>query len=83
MQSLESLIFFSGDCRKILEIYRLTILNTDTNRIFPIPLRLCTYLLDINSLKNNSAVSRSGYLYGVNQIFSLANALLYKLKVLL
>ena len=35
----------------------------------------CTYLWGIHSLKNNSAVSRSGYLYRVNQKYSLANAL--------
>ena len=35
---------------------------------------LCTGFWGIDSLKNNSAVSRSGYLYGVNQKYSLVNA---------
>ena len=57
-----------------LEIYRLakflTLMQTE---FFQYLSRLCTYLWGINSLKSNSAVSKSGNLYGVNQNFPLAN----------
>ena len=49
------------------------ILNTNTE-FFQYLSRLCTYLWGIRSLKSTSAVSRSSYLYGVNQKFPLANA---------
>ena len=63
-----------------LEIYRLakfiTLIQTEFSQYLS---RLCTYHWDIGSFKNNSAVSRSGYLYGVNPKCSLANAFfLYK-----
>ena len=47
--------------------------------------RLHAYLWDIQRLKNNSAVSRSGRFYRVNQKFSLTNTFVVfsKLKVLL
>ena len=64
-----------------LEIYRLakflTLIQTE---FFQYLSRLCTYLWGIHSLKNNSAVSRSGYLYGVNQKFSLGNAFFVIIK---
>ena len=41
-------------------------------------LRFCTYLWDTHSLKNNFAVSKSGYLHEVNQKCSLANAFFSK-----
>ena len=65
-----------------LEIYRLakfiTLIQTE---FFQYLSRLCTYHWGIGSLKNNSAVSRSGYLYGVNQKCSLANAFFSLQKV--
>ena len=64
-----------------LEIYRLAkFLALIQKQFFQYPSRLCAYLWGINSLKNNSAVSRSGYLYGVNQKFSLGNAFFVIIK---
>ena len=64
-----------------LEIYRLakfiTLIQTE---FFQYLSRLCTYHWGIGSLKNNSAVSRSGYLYGVNQKYSLANTFFLLIK---
>ena len=64
-----------------LEIYRLakfiTLIQTE---FFQYLSRLCTYHWGIGSLKNNSAVSRSGYLYGTNQKYSLANAFFFLIK---
>ena len=58
-----------------LEIYRLAkLLTMILTEFFQNLSRLCTYLWGIHSLKSNSAVSRSGYLYGVNQKYFLANA---------
>ena len=52
------------------------ILNTDTNRIFPTPFNVM-YISLRYSLKTNSVVSRSGYLFGMNKKFSLTNALVF------
>ena len=73
MQTSESLISFFLLVKGAVKFRNLQISkihNTDTNKIFPNRLRLCTYLWDFHSLKNNSAVGRSGCLYGVNQEFS-------------
>ena len=55
------------------------ILNTDAKRIFPIFVEvMCVeYLWTIHSWENNYEVSRSSYLYGVNQKFFLANAFIF------
>ena len=53
------------------------IINTDSKRLFPIFLRLCTYFWHINSLENNYAVSISVYLYRVNQKLSLTSAFVF------
>ena len=61
------------------------IFNTDTSTIILTP-PLCRYiyLWGIHSLKNNSLVSRSGYLYGVSQKFPQQTLLFFsKLRVLL
>ena len=64
-----------------LEIYRLAkFLTLIQTQFFQYPSRLYAYLWGINRLKNNSAVSRSGYLYGVNQKFSLGNAFFVIIK---
>ena len=47
------------------------ILNTDINRIFLIPFKVRYISLRCTYFENNSGVSRSGYLYGVNQKLSL------------
>ena len=64
-----------------LEIYRLAKFSTLTQTVFfQFLSSLCTYLWDIHSLKNNSAVSRSGYfwwLFGLNQNFSLTSAFVF------
>ena len=64
-----------------LEIYRLakfiTLIQTELIQYLS---RFCTYHWGIGSLKNNSAVSRSGYLYGVNQKYSLAKAFFLLIK---
>ena len=56
------------------------ILNTDKNRLLQYLSRLCTYLWGIHCLKNNSAVSRSDCLYGVNQKYSQAKAFSFLIK---
>ena len=76
-------IFFREDGHEVSNLQISKILNTNTNQIFPIPFKVIhIYLWDIHSLKNNTAVSRSGYLYRLNQKFSLTNAFVFfKLKV--
>ena len=83
MQTVEGLFFLEKTAMKFRNLQISKILNTNTNRIFPIPLKVIhIYLWDIHSLKNNAAVSRSGYLYRLNQTFSLTNAFVFfKLKV--
>ena len=56
------------------------ILNTDITEFFQHLSRLCTYLWGIHSLNNNSAVKRSGYLYVVNQKYSLVNVFFFLIK---
>ena len=46
------------------------VLNTDTNRIFPILFKITYISLEMYNLKNNLTVSRSGYLYGVSHKLS-------------
>ena len=75
MQSLGNLIFLVKMDVKFRNLQISKILNTDTNRIFPIPFKVMYILLGYTYLRNNSAVSRSGYLHGVNEKFSLTNAL--------
>ena len=61
-----------------VEIYRLaTFLTPTETEFFQFLSRFCTYVWGIYSLKNNSAVSRSGYLHGLNQQFSLTNAFVF------
>ena len=58
---------------KNLEISK--ILNANTNSFFSSSFQGYVHTFEVNTvLKNNSAVSRYGYLYGVKQKFSLATA---------
>ena len=54
-----------------LEIYSIakfiTVITLIQTESFQFLSRLCTHLWDIHSLINNSAVIRSGYLYGMSQ----------------
>ena len=71
IQTLESLNIFSEDgC----EVY------TDTNRIFPIPFKVMDVSLDKQSLKNDSAVSKTGYLYKGEPKFFLYKCFCFFLK---
>ena len=73
--------FFSEGGREDLEFYRLAkFLTPIQTEFFQYLSRLCTYLWGIHNLKNNSAVQRSTYLYGVNWKFSLANAFFLLIK---
>ena len=75
MQTLKILIFFWWRRPWSLEIYRLAKFLTLVQRqFFQYLSRLCKYVWEIHSLKNTSTVSRSRYLYGVNQKYSLVNA---------
>ena len=62
MQTLESLIFLVKVTVKFRNLQISKILNTDTNRIFPIPFKVM-YVTLRHNFKNNSAVSRSSYLF--------------------
>ena len=61
-----------------LELYRLAkSLAPIQTELFKFLSRLCTYFWNIHNLKNNSSLSRAGYLYRVNQKFSLTNAFVF------
>ena len=68
MQTSESLIFLGKVAVRFRNLQVSKILNTDKNRILPILFKVM-YI----SLRYKYAVSRSSYLYGVNQKYSLAN----------
>ena len=54
------------------------ILNTNANRVFPVAFKIMYISLRcMHSLKNNPAVYGSGYLYEVNQKFSVTNAFVF------
>ena len=76
MQTLEVCFFLVKTVAKLWNLQISKILNTNTNRFFPIPFTVMCILWDIPSLRNSSTVGRSGYfrLFGMNQKFSLKNA---------
>ena len=78
IQSLECLFISWWRQPWSLEIYRLaTFLTPTQTEFFQFLLRFCTYLWGIHSLKSNSAVSRSGYFYGLKQKSSLTKAFVF------
>ena len=74
MQTLESLIFLVKAAVKFRNLQISKILNTDTNKIFPIPFKVMYISLRYTKFEKQFAESRSGYVYRVNQKYSLANA---------
>ena len=83
MQTLQSLItFFVKTVVKFRILQASKILNNNRNKSFPIPFKvMCTFFrCKKQGLKNNCAVIRHGYLYGVNRRYSLTNAIIFLLK---
>ena len=79
--ALESLVFLVKAAVKCWNLQINKILNTIQTEFFQfLSSLLRTYLWDIHNLKNNTTVSRSGYLYGVNSNFSLTNAFCFSLN---
>ena len=73
---LLKVIFFVKAAGKFRNLQINKVLNTDTNRVFPVPFKvmyISLRYLSMHSLRNNSTVNRSGYLYEVNQTFFLTN----------
>ena len=81
MQTLENLFWV----KTAVKVRNLQISKTQNNKIItPIQTKffhflsgLYTYLWDTNGLKKHSAVSKSGYLYGLNQNVSITNAFVF------
>ena len=79
--TLESLVFLVKTAVKCRNLQIDKILNTIQIEFFQFFSSLvCTYLWDIHNLKNNTTVSTSGYMYGVNPNFSLTNAFCFSLN---
>ena len=81
MQTLESLLFLVKKAVKFRNLQISKILNTNTNRIFPIPFKVMYISLRYTKFEEHSAASRSCSLYGVNQKFSLTNTFFFLIEI--
>ena len=81
MQTLENFFWVKTAVRvrnlQISKIRSNKIITPIQTEFFQFLSSLCTCLWDINGLKKHSAVSKSGYLYGLNQNVSLTNAFVF------